>query len=270
MSQAEVAAPKSSGSGKLSKRKQRAAQFRDAVKKGENFSNKKTKTLSEAEYVALKAEKEANKLAKLAETQQRAQAALASKKARDEVESKKRKAADDDETPLDNTKQDGDGEKLARKRQRKDKTEKAQGPRFILFVGNLPYTASQTTLQTHLSASKPDVIRIPTDKNTQKVKGFAFAEFMGQDASKRMKACLRLHHTEYEGRRINVELTAGGGGKGTSRKQKLKEKNEKLEVERRELQEAKVAKERAKVGANSADERSAGAFVHPSRLARVQ
>ncbi|KAK9244900.1 hypothetical protein V1506DRAFT_540036 [Lipomyces tetrasporus] len=269
MSQAEVAGPTSSGSGKLSKRKQRAAQFRDAVKKGETFSTKKTKTLSEAEYVALKAEKEANKLAKLAESQQRAQAALASKKAREEEESKKRKAGDD-ETPVENMKQDGDGEKLARKRQKKEASEKVQGPRFILFVGNLPYAATQATLQTHLSASKPDVIRIPTDKNTQKVKGFAFAEFMGQDASKRMKACLRLHHTEYEGRRINVELTAGGGGKGTSRKQKLKEKNEKLEAERRELQEAKVAKERAKVGANSADERSAGAFIHPSRLARVQ
>ncbi|KAK9363101.1 hypothetical protein V1504DRAFT_446280 [Lipomyces starkeyi] len=269
MSQVELAGSTSSIDGKqLSKRKQRAAQFRDAVKRGENFSNKKTKSLSEAEYLALKEAKEVKKQAKLAERDQRQKEVLEKKRAREEVEGKKRKAVDDEAAPVEKTNEDGDVQK--RKRQKKEKSEKPQGPRFILFIGNLPYTATQTSLQTHLTASKPDLIRIPTEKNTQKSKGFAFAEFTGQDASKRMNVCLRLHHTEFEGRRINVELTAGGGGKGTSRKQKLKEKNEKLETERRELQEAKATKERTRIAANSAGEQSAGAFIHPSRMARVQ
>ncbi|KAK9496259.1 hypothetical protein V1508DRAFT_408138 [Lipomyces doorenjongii] len=268
MSQAELAGSTTSTAGKqLSKRKARAAQFRDAVKKGENFSNKKTKSLSEADYLALKEAKEAKKQAKIAEREQRGKEDLERKRAREEVEGKKRKGIDD-EAPVEKT--DGDGDVQKPKRQKREKSEKPQGPRFILFIGNLPYTATQTALQTHLTASKPDIIRIPTEKNTQKAKGFAFAEFTGQDASKRVNACLRLHHTEFEGRRINVELTAGGGGSGTSRKQKLKQKNERLEAERRVLQEAKATKERARISANSVGEQSADAFIHPSRLARVQ
>ncbi|KAK9377335.1 uncharacterized protein V1513DRAFT_436074 [Lipomyces chichibuensis] len=271
MSKVELAGSKSSTDGKqLSKRKQRAAQFRDAVKKGESFSNKKTKSLSESEYLAMKEEKDAKKQAKLAEREHRQKEEMERKRAREEVKGKKRKAVDDEEAPVEEKKNEG-GDVQKRKRQRNEKSEKPQGPRFILFIGNLPYTATQSTLQIHLTASKPDVIRIPTEKNTQKAKGFAFAEFTGQDASKRMNVCLRLHHTEFEGRRINVELTAGGGGKGTTRKQKLKEKNEKLEAERREIQEAKATKERTRiVAANSAGGQSAGAFIHPSRAARVQ
>ncbi|KAK9241129.1 hypothetical protein V1525DRAFT_393782 [Lipomyces kononenkoae] len=266
---------------KISKRKQRATQFRQAVKKGESFSNKPAKSLSQAEYGELRAKKEATKQAKLAEREKRAKQIDEVKKTnkQEEEEAKtaagkktKRKLVDVD-AQAENPNED-DGGDVQKKRQRTEKGEKHQGPRFILFIGNLPYSSTQAALQTHLVASKPDVIRIPTDKTTKKAKGFAFAEFMGQDASKRMKVCLRLHHTEFEGRKINVELTAGGGGQSTSRKQKLKEKNEKLEAERREFQEAKAVKDKAKITANtnttSSGEQTHTAFVHPSRLARVQ
>lgn len=39
---------------------------------------------------------------------------------------------------------------------------------------------------------------------------------------------LKLHQSELEGRRINVELTVGGGGKSDSRLDKLKERNKGL------------------------------------------
>lgn len=47
-----------------------------------------------------------------------------------------------------------------------------------------------------------------------------------------MQQCLKLHHTSIQGRRINVELTAGGGGNTDGRKEKLKEKNERMGVQR--------------------------------------
>ncbi|KAK9366959.1 hypothetical protein V1509DRAFT_627829 [Lipomyces kononenkoae] len=281
MSQTDIQSS-SSTTAKLSKRKQRAAQFREAVKKGESFShnNQANKAYSDGEYAVLKVAREAKKQEKIREREQRAKeieaggdiAGNKKKQGTAVVAGKKRKVEDHDE------KEDGDDDVQKKqpvtKRQKKAKGEKKQpgGPRFILFIGNLLYSTTQDALQTHLVASKPDVIRIPTDKITQKPKGFAFAEFMGQDASKRMKICLRLHHTELEGRKINVELTAGGGGsKSTSRKQKLKEKNEKLETERREFQAAKAVKEKAKVAASDSGEQSKDtSFVHPSRLARVQ
>lgn len=43
-----------------------------------------------------------------------------------------------------------------------------------------------------------------------------------------MQACLKLHHSLIQGRRINVELTAGGGGKSESRQEKIKTRNERV------------------------------------------
>src|SRR2546423_1647341 len=97
--------------------------------------------------------------------------------------------------------------------------------RFILFVGNLPYSATTSQIESHFSKLAPKSIRHSTDKSTGRSKGFAFLEFSGYD---KMKTCLKLyHHSIFEseasnkgtdtkhkdkkkaGRRINVELTDG-------------------------------------------------------------
>lgn len=43
-----------------------------------------------------------------------------------------------------------------------------------------------------------------------------------------MQACLKLHHSSIQNRRINVELTAGGGGKSDARQGKIKERNDRV------------------------------------------
>ncbi|KAI9700911.1 MAG: hypothetical protein M1820_006672 [Bogoriella megaspora] len=121
--------------------------------------------------------------------------------------------------------------------------------RFIVFVGNLPFSTTTPTLQSHFHAVRPSAVRHITDKDTSKSKGFAFLEFEAYD---RMKTCLKLfHHSLLEGRKINVELTAGGGGKGEKRKEKLGEKNKRLGDQRR-----KDAKERKKEGAGKRREKT--------------
>ncbi|KAG0174004.1 hypothetical protein DFQ28_007235 [Apophysomyces sp. BC1034] len=104
-------------------------------------------------------------------------------------------------------------------RRPKKKTEEDKQNRFIVFVGNLPYDITKEDLEKHFeSAGGIRSVRMLTDKQTKKPKGFAFLEF---ETSK------NLH------RQINVELTAGGGGnKSESRKEKLKTKNERLQEER--------------------------------------
>ncbi|KAK9475787.1 hypothetical protein V1514DRAFT_338996 [Lipomyces japonicus] len=247
---------------KISKRKQRADNFRTAARKGEKYVKQKA---PEEEIKVIKAQKEQarkeKEIKKEKKEQERKKEQLRSDAETESLKSRKRKA-ETTESQVETKKP---------KMQEPTVDTKIKGARFIVFVGNLPYSATQELLNEHLAACKPDVIRIPTDKKTGRVKGFAFAEFIGSDASKRMKACLRLHHTDYGGRRINIELTAGGGGKGESRQQKLKEKNEKLEEERSQLKQASVVKsrEKANVQSNNKTPESAESFVHPSRMTRI-
>lgn len=176
--------------------------------------------------------------------------------------------------------------------------------RFIVFVGNLPYTTTTPQIQSHFRKLAPSSIRHSTDKISGKSKGFAFLEFSDYSA---MKTCLKVyHHSIFDpertsklpdsafdengleiggpgegsrgktrGRKINVELTVGGGGgKSEGRKKKIEEKNLKLfeERERRKKEEMKKEKGRPRKaemsGANSTEIGSEA--VHPSRLKRVK
>ncbi|QRV97409.1 RNA recognition motif protein [Ceratobasidium sp. AG-Ba] len=117
----------------------------------------------------------------------------------------------------------------------------AKAKKFILFVGNLPYTVSKEQLQEHFGDCKPaPSIRLLTPKprsgkpqtavQAAKSKGCAFLEFTTHAA---MQLAIRKHHTELAGRRINVELTAGGGGNSDRRKDKLRTRNRTLEEQRK-------------------------------------
>ncbi|KAK6522107.1 hypothetical protein TWF281_002674 [Arthrobotrys megalospora] len=164
--------------------------------------------------------------------------------------------------------------------------------RFIVFVGNLPYTTTQATLTAHLSAVKPTGVRIATYKAGEKpkgrsykpkkptsegerepeqiCKGYAFVEF--PDAG-RMKSCLNLfHHSEFEGRKINVELTAGGGGKSNDRKERVRAKNESLNEERKKRYEEEKKKkiERGEKVEEEKAEEEVDDGIHPSRRRRVR
>ena len=68
-----------------------------------------------------------------------------------------------------------------------------------------------------------------TLKPTTKSKGFAFVEFSHHSA---LQQGLKLHQSELEGRKINVELTAGGGGNSEVRLEKVKQRNKELHDQR--------------------------------------
>ena len=117
-------------------------------------------------------------------------------------------------------------------------------------VGNLKYSTTKDAILSHFSScgtvrfllefptiahmlmSDPQpTVRLPTPKTTQSSKsnGYAFLEFTDKKA---LQQALRLHHSELEGRKINVELTAGGGGKSEHRVKKLRERNKGLHEQR--------------------------------------
>ncbi|KAI9740128.1 MAG: hypothetical protein M1818_004879 [Claussenomyces sp. TS43310] len=143
-----------------------------------------------------------------------------------------------------------------------------KAPRFIVFIGNLPYSTTTASIQKHFAIIKPKSVRHLTRKDDpSKSKGCAFVEFEGYD---HMKTCLKqFHHSTFDDglsapRKINVELTVGGGGKTEHRIAKIGEKNQKLDEERirrmHEEEKAKLVRREAAIDHNA---------VHPSRRARV-
>lgn len=87
-----------------------------------------------------------------------------------------------------------------------DENETGKNSRYIVFVGNLPFTATAETIKAHFISLKPISVRCLKNKDDDKpCRGIAFVEFGNVWT---MRTCLdKFHHTEFEGRKINVELT---------------------------------------------------------------
>ncbi|KAJ9476438.1 Nucleolar protein 6 [Pseudozyma hubeiensis] len=141
----------------------------------------------------------------------------------------------------------------------------AKANKFILFVGNMAFTTTSENISKHFGQACGEVpnVRLLTrkadpnalaslpaskrksiakgkaqDPSKPQSKGCAFVEFKTSEA---LRKALKFHHTLLEGRKINVELTAGGGGKGEARQEKIKAKNAGLEKERQKLHGKYVA-----------------------------
>lgn len=72
-----------------------------------------------------------------------------------------------------------------------------------------------------------------------KSKGCAFVEFTIATA---LQSALRLHQSDFAGRKINVELSAGGGGNSEARKAKILEGRKRLDTERERATANKLKK----------------------------
>lgn len=83
----------------------------------------------------------------------------------------------------------------------------------------------------NICTDPPPHVRLLTPKaktpgtTSTKSKGCAFLEFSHRNA---LQQGLKLHGSTLDGRRINVELTAGGGGKSESRVKKVQARNKQL------------------------------------------
>ena len=72
-----------------------------------------------------------------------------------------------------------------------------------LFVGNLPYDATEADLREHFSAVGPlSYVYLPTDRETGKPRGFAFIEYA--DRAQAEEAIRRFNNQLLKGRPIAV------------------------------------------------------------------
>ncbi len=72
-----------------------------------------------------------------------------------------------------------------------------------LFIGNLPYTATEVELRDHLSAvAQPTHVFMPVDRMTGKPRGFAFVEFPEREQAE--EAINRFNGQPFKGRPLAV------------------------------------------------------------------
>lgn len=88
-----------------------------------------------------------------------------------------------------------------------------------LYVGNLPFSATEDSLRTLFSAhGSVDKIALITDRDTGQPRGFGFIEMPNADAARAMQA---LNGKDFEGRALTVneakERPAGGNRGGPRR-----------------------------------------------------
>jgi RNA recognition motif-containing protein len=85
-----------------------------------------------------------------------------------------------------------------------------------LFVGNMPYGATEADLRSHFSAvGQPSQIVIPVDRETGRPRGFAFVEYLEREMAE--AAISRFNQQPFMGRSLSVsearpreERPAGG------------------------------------------------------------
>ncbi|OCH94745.1 hypothetical protein OBBRIDRAFT_788998 [Obba rivulosa] len=237
---------------KLTKKQKKALAFRSRKGKGkavdaiqDDVPVGEDQDLAEAEAEDRPLEDKTEREAAPSSTARRAEPLV-----EDNKPTRKRKRAEDEDTTR------GADEKQSKTKKKKTSDGKAADPdapaaeeegkkankaavkqRYILFVGNLKYNTTREAVQEHFSKCDPPPTSVrlmtpkpsPTAKPTTKSKGFAFIEFNSRNA---LQQALKLHQSVLDGRQINVELTAGGGGKSETRVQKLQERNRALHEER--------------------------------------
>eukprot|EP00730_Choanoeca_flexa_P018521 TRINITY_DN9007_c0_g2_i1.p1 TRINITY_DN9007_c0_g2~~TRINITY_DN9007_c0_g2_i1.p1 ORF type:complete len:192 (+),score=25.91 TRINITY_DN9007_c0_g2_i1:116-691(+) len=115
---------------------------------------------------------------------------------------------------------------------------KKQKKLYIVFVGNIAFDTTREQIEKHFKACGPCKARLLTNKETGEPRGCAFVEF--QDATMHHKA-LKYHQSKLQGRKINVEPTAGGGGKSQSRKATLRRLKSKINTKRGRAKQSKTS-----------------------------
>ncbi|KAL6765482.1 hypothetical protein V8C86DRAFT_2459996 [Haematococcus lacustris] len=95
----------------------------------------------------------------------------------------------------------------------------AEGASTSCFVGNMAWASDENSVKAHFkSAGKVLSVRIVTDRETGRPRGFGYVEFA--DAAAAAKAAKTLNGSDMDGRQIKVEVAtpraerapAGGSG----------------------------------------------------------
>jgi len=88
-----------------------------------------------------------------------------------------------------------------------------------IYIGNMPYTAKEEELRWLVDPRKVARITIPTDKETNRPRGFGFIEFENEEDA--LSAVKDLDGKEFGGRTIKVNISkprTNGDGRRDNRR----------------------------------------------------
>lgn len=143
--------------------------------------------------------------------------------------------SEESDSSMDSNKASGDGSvsgcDFAGKQDKATVTGRSKRRRYILFLGNLPVSASREDVVSHFKKKgvPTSELRLLTHKDSGKSRGCGFMEL---DSNAAMYNALKFHRSKFQGKNINVEVTCGGGGKGETRRKKIQDKNRKLRLKK--------------------------------------
>ncbi|KAJ3835530.1 hypothetical protein F5878DRAFT_587943 [Lentinula raphanica] len=106
----------------------------------------------------------------------------------------------------------------AREKRAKTFGDQTSPPSQTLFVGNLSFSANEDSVWEFFNEYGVKNVRLPTDRDTGKPKGFGYVEFDDMDGAK--KAFEALNGQELDGRSVRLDFSqprdssGGGGGRG--------------------------------------------------------
>ncbi len=74
-----------------------------------------------------------------------------------------------------------------------------------LYVGNIPFTATETELETHFGkAGRVTKVELIMDRETQRPRGFGFVEMLSPEEAQ--EAIAQFHGQDFNGRSLTVNL----------------------------------------------------------------
>lgn len=132
------------------------------------------------------------------------------------VDSNKRKREDDDDVDQETKAQQTSsveeaGENKSKPKQKRSRKGEPQEkkPRYIIFVGNLPYDTTKEALAKHFESvgGEAPTVRLMTEKGTNKPKGFAFVEFQEAAQLKVRMPVLNMGHNNNSLTVVSTEST---------------------------------------------------------------
>ncbi|BGP39291.1 hypothetical protein JCM10450v2_003246 [Rhodotorula kratochvilovae] len=247
---------------KLTKKEKKAQAFRASKgakpKKAAPSFDDEVQAIDDGAELALDALERAPQKEPTSKKRRRDDDGEAEAKAEDKDEPKEGDAADG-EQPKKKKRQRGKTQ-AQRDREAREAAKAAAGGgdgahRLLLFVGNMPYKVTVDEIKEHFKpCGEVPTVRLLTPKTAPSStttpstagapapasKGCAFLEFTSGTA---LQSALRLHHSTLSNRKINVELTAGGGGNSAARKAKIDEQRKKLTLEREKAAKNKRLRE---------------------------
>ena len=106
------------------------------------------------------------------------------------------------------------GQKRKLEQSAETETKKPRGENITLFVGNLPWSATEDDIRTFFGDVEIVSMRLISDRDTGNFKGFGYFDFADQETADQ---ALALSGSDYEGRPIKVDQTqskaTGGNGR---------------------------------------------------------